>query len=196
MTDPIVPVGDGHTPLSEDELRGLKLSYVTTRGELNEAEQANILDAIGRPRSPGLEVLLDDQFLRRLHGEMFGQVWDWAGTYRRSETNIGIDPHQIAPAVRNLVADARVWIQEKVYESDELAVRFHHRLVQIHPFPNGNGRLGRVAADYLVAALGRQRFTWGANSGLTTEGLRVRYLAALRRADQGDPEQLLAFARS
>ena len=193
--DPILPLGDGHTPLGDDERRGLKLSYITTRGELNEAEQANILRCRQRLRQPTLEELLDDRYLRQLHSLMFGEVWEWAGAYRRLETSIGIDPAQISVSVRDLVADAMIWAQHE--EPQGIAVRFHHRLVWIHPFPNGNGRHSRQAADYFMQALGQSPFTWGAiGAADDSEGTRQRYLAALREADRGCLGPLEAFAVS
>jgi Fic-DOC domain mobile mystery protein B len=184
-SDPLLPLGDGHTPLGDDDRQGLKLSYVTTRGELNEAEQENILRARQRRRPPTLEALLDDKYLRDLHRAMFGDVWAWAGSYRRLETSIGIDPARIAVGVRELVADARIWAEHE--EPLGVAVRFHHHLAWIHPFPNGNGRHGRQAADYLMEALGQPPFTWGAAGGTgDVQGARRRYLVALREADRGD----------
>lgn len=184
-SDPLLPPGDGHTPLGEDDRQGLKLSYITTRGELNEAEQENILRArLGR-RPPTLEALLDDKYLRDLHRAMFGDVWAWAGRYRRLETSIGIDPTQISACIRDLVADTRIWAEDD--EPLRVAARFHHRLVWSHPFPNGNGRHARQAADYLRGALGQPPFTWGAGGGAgDIEGARRRYLAALLAADGGD----------
>ena len=196
MIDPLLPLGDGHTLLSEDDRQCLKLRYITNRGELNEAEQANILRAVGRARPPSLQALLDDLYLRRLHKRMFGDVWRWAGEYRRVETNIGIDPNQIAVATRNLVGDTKAWIDGAMDDPDVMAARFHHRLVSIHPFPNGNGRHGRVAAGYLIVGLKRPNFTWGANSGLETEQVRAEYIAALHEADGDDVARLTAFARS
>ena len=125
---------------------------------------------------------------------MFGEVWDWAGRYRRRETNIGVEPSHISGSVRMLVEDAIAWVE--TYEPDELAVRFHHRLVAIHPFPNGNGRHSRIAAEYLVMALGRPRFGWGIGLDVSTEELRATYRHALQRADAGEISQLLKFARS
>lgn len=193
--DPLLPLADGHTPLGEDDLRGLKLSYITTRGELNEAEQENILKCRQNNRQPTLEELKDDNYLRALHRSMFGDVWDWAGTYRRLETSIGIDPAQISVSVRGLVADATIWAAHEVPLN--VAVRFHHRLVWIHPFPNGNGRHGRQAADYLMQSLGQPPLTWGALGGAgDVDGIRRRYVAALRAADQGELEPLQAFVIS
>lgn len=127
---------------------------------------------------------------------MFGAVWRWAGTYRQTETNIGVAPREIAPGVVDLVRDAQVWIENGTYDPDELAIRFHHRIVAIHPFPNGNGRHGRVVGDYLVMALDQPRFTWGRDLDVTPEETRAAYLRALRGADAGSLEELLEFARS
>jgi Fic-DOC domain mobile mystery protein B len=194
MTFEILPIGDGHTALSEEDAEGLIPTYVSTRGELFEAEQRNIADVLLRA-APTVDRLLDDSYLRKLHRSMFDQVWRWAGTYRVRETNIGIDPKEISTAVRNLVDDARTWIDLSV-DPDDVAVRFHHRLVSIHAFPNGNGRHGRIYADYLVQAIGSTPFTWGFHLGLETEQLRARYLRALRNADREDYDELLVFARS
>lgn len=196
MPDPLLPLGEGNTELGPDEQAGLRLTYVTTRGELNDAEQRSIAAALLRRRAPTWQELLDDVYLRRLHKAMFAEVWSWAGKYRTKETNIGVDPIQIAVMVRELVADGRAWAEFATFEPDELALRFHHRLVWIHPFVNGNGRHGRVCADYLVRALGGPPFSWGAHRGGSTEALREAYLDALRSADRDDPGPLIAFARS
>jgi len=195
MTDPLAPLGDGHTELSDEDRLGLIPPYLSTRAELFDAEQRNIAGALLR-RAPTVAQLLDDAYLRRLHRAMFGQVWAWAGTYRLRETNLGIDPRHVPGAVRDLVEDTRTWVATGTYEPDEIAVRFHHRLVAIHPFPNGNGRHGRIAAEYLVMGLGRELFTWGANLAVDTPQLRASYQRALRRADAGDITELLTFARS
>ena len=195
MVDLSTPEGDGHTALSHEDAEGLVPTHIATRGDLFEAEQRNIAEALLR-RPPGTATLLDDRFLRDLHKQMFGKVWTWAGKYRTRETNIGINPAEIGVAVRSLVDDARVWIEYTTYESDELAVRFHHRLVAIHPFRNGNGRHGRVAADYLARSLGRPHFTWGAALDSDTPTLRSEYQTALQEADRGSITRLLDFARS
>lgn len=197
MTDSLIPIGDGHSELSDEDQLGLLPTYIATRGELFEAEQRNIAEAL-LLRPPTVLELLEDKFLRDLHRAMFGAVWRWAGQYRLRETNIniGIDPAQIPVAVRTLVDDARAWVEYGTYEVDELASRFHHRLVAIHPFPNGNGRHGRVAADYLITGLGGAAFTWGANLAVGTDELRTTYRLALQRADGGDLADLLVFARS
>jgi len=190
----LVPPGDGHTELSEEDRLGLIPTYIATRGELFDAEQRNIALALLR-RSPSVATLLDDAYLRHLHEAMFDRVWEWAGRYRLRETNIGIAPEGIPSAVRTLVDDAVAWADYSTYEPDELAIRFHHRLVSVHPFPNGNGRHGRIAADYLVVALGREPFGWGAGLDLETDELRAAYRDGLRRADEGEILELVAFAR-
>lgn len=152
MTDALFRTGDGHTELSEEGREGLIPSHIVTRGDLFDAEQRNNAEAL-LARPPGLTKLLDDKYLRDLHRAMFGQVWQWAGKYRRYGTNIGVEPSQIQTKVRELVKDAMEWIDSQTYDADEIAVRFHQRLMYIHPFRDGNGRHGRVAADYLIGAL-------------------------------------------
>jgi len=193
--DPLLPFGDGHTKLGADERVGLRPAYIATRGELFEAEERNITDAL-RARAPSVEQLLDDDYLRAFHQRMFAEVWSWAGKYRTRDTNIGIPFEQIPGAVRDLVLDTKEWVESGTYNPDELSLRFHHRLVAAHPFPNGNGRHGRIVADYLVTGLGEGRFSWGALEGDSTEDLRRRYVRALQLADAGEHTELLRFARS
>jgi Fic-DOC domain mobile mystery protein B len=189
------PTGDGHTLLTDEDRHGLIPTYIATRGDLFDAEQRNIAQGLLR-RAPSYQQLLDDRYLRNLHRAMFGNVWRWAGTYRRRETNIGIDPVHISVAVRTLAQDARAWIDHEAFGYNELALRFHHRLVAIHPFPNGNGRHGRVAADLLMTALGERPFSWGAALQIPLDHLRSEYIQALRRADGGDFVSLIEFSRA
>jgi Fic-DOC domain mobile mystery protein B len=193
---------DGATPLTDDERLGLRAAWVATRADLNIAEQDNIADALTRVRRRRLTVadVLDDQFVRALHQRMFGGVWSWAGTYRATERNIGVDPARIATAVRDLVADAAYWFAPGVTWTtpDEAACRLHHRLVAIHPFPNGNGRHARAYTDLLLVAAGRPPFSWGGGDLQRVTPDRGEYLAALRAADR-DPDDLaglVTFARS
>lgn len=192
----------GATPLEEEELEGLKQSWITTRGDLNEAEADNILSGQSKwtNRPNKLDRILDDKTVRDLHKDLFGQVWSWAGTYRRTEKTIGIDPINISVEVRNLVEDAKYWFAENSNPSiDAAAARFHHKLVAIHPFANGNGRHSRFMTDLILGAIGAPEFTWGGGKGnalSTATEVRARYLAALRAGDVGDYEPLLAFVRS
>lgn len=195
MTQPPLDDDSAATPLTPEELAGLIPSYITLRRELNAAEQRGILDAEHWAVARNREVL-DAAFLRGLHRRMFDKVWRWAGAYRTTPRNIGVEAWRIAPELRQLLDDARYWIEHATYEPDELAIRFHHRLVWIHPFPNGNGRHARLAADLLVMQLGRIRFTWGSDSLVAASEVRRRYVEALRAADHHDPLPLLAFARS
>ncbi len=188
---------DGNTPLSPEELADL-IPNLATKEELNEWERENILLAREwaiAERRPPIEMAADD-YVRKLHRRMFDQTWKWAGQYRVTEKNIGVPVHEVRERLMELFGDIRYWIQNSTYSPDELAVRFHHRLVLIHPFPNGNGRHARLIADALVIKLGRPAFTWGAGN-LTQEGeARTKYLEAVRTADHGNIEALLKFARS
>ena len=197
MTDPLFDEDDeANTPLTAEEREQLIPSYITLRSELNEAEQINIA-AANRWLGRAIKVdVLDDAVLRNLHQRMFGQVWKWAGQYRLSARNIGIDAYRIPTEMRALVDDVRFWVENSTYPADEIALRFSHRLVSIHPFPNGNGRLSRLVGDLLAMQLGQQRFTWGRANLVNAGDTRRAYVAALRAADNGDIEPLLAFARS
>ena len=193
------PTDEAATPLTPEEMDGLIPSYIAYRSELNEAEQENIVRAqmwaLAR-RSLRIETLLSEKFVKDLHRRMLGDVWRWAGKFRLGERNLGIAHWEIAVALHGLLEDAKVWIEYETYPRDEIAVRFHHRLVQIHPFPNGNGRHSRLMADLLVMRLGGVRFLWG-RLGLRDAGaLRGRYIAALKAADAGEIAALLRFARS
>jgi Fic-DOC domain mobile mystery protein B len=187
---------DDATPLTEDEKRQLIPAHIAYRHELNRAEQENIARgqdwALRRRRRD----LLAEKFIKDLHRHMLGDVWRWAGNFRTSERNIGINHWEIPVALRMLVDDAKAWIEHKTYPPDEIAVRFHHRLVQIHLFANGNGRHARLIADLLVMQLGAERFSWGREALHDAGVVRRRYITALRAADNHDIEPLLAFARS
>jgi Fic-DOC domain mobile mystery protein B len=186
---------DANTPLEADEREGLIPSYITLRRELNEAEQANIAAAMKRLSSRKRDVL-DETFLRTLHKRMFGQVWRWAGEYRLTPRNIGIEAWRIPMDMAQAIDDARYWVSNNTFAPDEIAVRFSHRLVAIHPFPNGNGRFSRLVGDLLARQLGRPPFTWGRTSLVDAEATRRAYVEALRAADDHDITALLAFARS
>jgi Fic-DOC domain mobile mystery protein B len=186
---------DGATPLDPDELEGLRFKHVSTRGELDELEQANIdegLQWLKRQKSPDV---LTEGFVCTLHKKLFGKVWKWAGTFRRTEKNIGIDPIQIAIQLRQLLDDTCYWIEHETFPPIELAVRFHHRLVLIHPFPNGNGRHSRIMADAVLTKLmDEPAIDWA--GGYQLEKLNIRrdeYIKALRLADAHDFSALLKF---
>lgn len=189
------------TPLDPDEADGLLHTHVTTRQELNELEEANVgagaewalkRAVVGRRR---LDVLTEE-FLYELHRRMFGSVWAWAGQVRTTDKNIGVDKFTIRTEVRTLIQDSRYWREHRTYAADERAVRFHHRLVAIHPFPNGNGRHARLMADLIVQQSGGPAFSWGGVTLVETSMLRKAYITALREADQGVMEPLIDFARS
>ena len=187
----------GATSLDGEELEGLLPSHLVSRSQLNEWEQQNIEAALlwlSRQRRPRP---LEEAWLRRLHREMFGQSWRWAGQYRSSGKSIGADWRQIRMQVPALLADIAYQVEHRVEPVDQIAVRFHHRLVSIHPFPNGNGRHSRLIADVLIEQLGAPRFSWGGSSSLVdASALRQQYIAALQQADRGDISALLAFARA
>ncbi|MCB2062414.1 MAG: mobile mystery protein B [Novosphingobium sp.] len=186
---------EGATPLDPDELEGLKFRHVTTRGELNELEQANVESGLQWLQRRRRHDVLSEEFVRELHRRLFGDVWQWAGTFRLTEKNIGVDPVQIGVQLRILLDDARYWAEHGTYPPLEAAARFHHRLVQIHCFPNGNGRHARIMTDeYLRRLFDRPPIDWAAGQDLMQENdRRDAYIAALRAADRHDYGPLLKF---
>ena len=191
MSDPLP--GDR---LSPRERHGLRPSWITYRHELNAAEQENLAAGFAWGFAELRRDILGEAFLRALHKRMFGKVWRGAGQYRTSDATIGIEAWRIPEAVRLLVDDARQWRANRTYDRDESAVRFHHWLVLIHPFPTGNGRHARLMADLLVGKNGGERFTWGRGNPAGPEENQALYAAALSRADANDLAPLIAFARS
>lgn len=190
---------DGQTPLEEDEKDALLIPVIATRGELDEFEQQNIEQAVqwtlGRSFKP--DTIFTEAFIRTVHKRMFADVWSWAGEFRNSNKNIGIDKWQIPTQLKCLLDDTRFWYENNTYPPDEMALRFKHRLVSVHCFPNGNGRHSRLMADIVIEKIYRQPvFTWGAAGGLSLNETRAAYLQALKVADKGDYDMLIRFARS
>lgn len=190
---------DGQTPLDEDEKEGLLIKSIATRGELDEFEQQNIEDAIqwSLTRKFKSEQILSETFILALHKRMYKNVWRWAGEYRKTNKNIGVDKLEIPVALRSLIDDASYWLENNVYEPDEFALRFKHRLVSIHCFPNGNGRHSRMIADIIIEKIYQLPvFSWGSKSLADENDSRKNYLIAIRKADKGDLELLFKFARA
>jgi len=186
---------EGATPLDPDELEGLKFKHVTTRGQLDHLEQANIQEGLRWLSRRKHANVLNEAFVRELHKKLFGEVWAWAGTFRTTEKNIGIDPRQVGVQLRMLLDDARYWIENDTYSPIEIAVRFHHRLVYIHLFPNGNGRHARIMADaILINVLGIKPIDWASGHDLQAmNDHRRAYIYSLQEADRGDYRSLLRF---
>ncbi len=183
---------DGATPLDPDELAGLKFSHIQTRADLDQMEQVNIQDGLQwLARQKQVEVLTE-AFLRQLHRRLFAEVWTWAGDFRLSEKNMGVAPEQISVFLKNLLDDVNYWIQQQTFEKREIAMRFHHRLVQIHLFVNGNGRHARIATDALLTkVLDEKPINWGSGLLQDTGAHRKSYIEALRQADSGDYQPLM-----
>jgi len=187
----------GATLLDPDEAEGLRLTHITTREELNIFEAENIRAGMQWAWRSRRKDMVSESFMRLLHKKMFGNVWRWAGEFRRSNKNIGVPREMIGIELRQLCDDVNYWIEHESYPADELVARLHHRLVAIHPFPNGNGRHARMMADLLLEKrLGAVRFSWGGAEISTENDCRRQYIEALQAADKHDFAPLLAFVRS
>lgn len=187
----------GATPLDPDEISGLIPLHISTQSQLNEWEASNILKAenwLYSTSNHGNFLTID--FIKLLHARMFDDTWKWAGHFRLTERNIGVCPYTITANLHNLLEDVQYQIINQSYSLDEIGYRFHHRLVSIHPFPNGNGRHARLITDLLLFQAGKARFTWGKQK-LEPEGpIRTQYINALRQADKHDYSALAVFVRS
>ncbi|MDP2722719.1 MAG: mobile mystery protein B [Bacteroidales bacterium] len=189
---------DGQTPLCEEEKKGLLIKSITTRRELDELEQLNIEQAVEWTLNNKFvkEKILSEEFIKTVHKKMFGDVWKWAGTFRKSEKNIGVDWIRIGVELRILLDDTKFWVEYKTYHPDEIAIRFKHRLVNIHCFPNGNGRHSRLMADIIIESVfGREVFTWNNSNLVKPDNARKEYIDSIRKADIGIIDPLLEFSR-
>ena len=190
---------NGQTPFDEDEKDGLLIPTISTRSELDEFEQQNIEEAIQWVLTKSLKAksILTEQFVRNLHKRMYGDVWAWAGNYRKTDKNLGVDKWQIPTALKGLLDDALYWIEHNTFTPDEISVRFKHRIVSVHCFPNGNGRHSRLMADIIVDKIYKLPvFSWGAENLVRLSDTRTNYIKAVKEADNNNYEQLLLFARS
>jgi Fic-DOC domain mobile mystery protein B len=186
----------GATPLQPEDLEGLIPRNLISKQQLDELEAENILQAevwsalqIWSP-----EKLLSSSIIRRCHKELFGKTWRWAGTYRKRETSIGVAPEQISVLTEQLIGNTLYQINESSEETKVVLARFHHQLVSIHLFPNGNGRHARFVCNILASALNQELPTWGAKTLIAGPSSRQKYLSALRKADAtGDLELLVKF---
>lgn len=188
---------EGATPINADEIEGLLLTHITSRAELDRWEQDNINEALAWVEDHKSADILNEPFMKLLHKKMFCNIWKWAGKFRQSEKNLGVSWYKIPVELKQLCDDVEYWIETKTFSDDEIAARFHHRLVSIHLFPNGNGRHARLVADLLLEnILNKPPFTWGTANLVKSGDDRKRYIKSLVAADRGDYELLMNFVRS
>jgi Fic-DOC domain mobile mystery protein B len=190
----------GSRPLDQDDIDQM-IPSLSTQGELNQFEEANITEAnawalnsrVLKNHDP-----LTEPYVRELHERMFNRTWKWAGIYRAKELTIGIPYYEIRNQIPALLGNARDWIDNQTFDLDEIAVRVHHRMVWIHPFRNGNGRHARLIADVIAVKNGREPFTWGSITLAAAGPGRAEYIRCLQVADANndDIHGLLNFARS
>ena len=176
-------------------MEGLKYPHIQTREELDQLEQQNIQEGfIWLSRQRKYKDFLSEAFLLELHKRLFGSVWSWAGSFRRTDKNIGIDRLLIGSELRTLLDDARYWVKHGTYNREEFAARFHHRLVKIHPFPNGNGRFSRIMTDVILEkVLNKRPIDWGTHKLDDAGEHRQTYIRALQAADNNDYGPLIKF---
>ncbi len=189
---------NGQTPIDEEEKDGLKIKSITTQEELDEFEQLNIEKAVEwiiRTKFKP-EKILTEKFVQDLHKRMYDDVWKWAGEFRKTEKNLGIPWTQIGVELKNLLNDVKYWIENKTFTPEEIAIRYKHRIVSIHCFPNGNGRHSRVMADIIMESIfGNEIFSWHQSNMVKANEIRSQYINALREADNGNFKALIKFAK-
>ncbi len=188
---------DGQTPLDEEEKKGIKIKSITTQEELDEFEQLNIEKAVEWTIHTRLKPkkILTEKFIKDLHKRMYGDVWKWAGEYRKTDKNIGVKWTQIQIELKNLMDDTKYWIDNKTYPPEEIAIRFKHRIVPIHCFANGNGRHSRIMADIIIESVfGKETFGWHQSNMVKADEKSKEYIKALKEADKGNIKPLMKFA--
>ncbi len=196
MSDGITDQPEGATPI--DDVSGL-LVDITTRGELNDAEGLNILTATDWIDKGRIDDLFTVQFYRELHTKMYDQVWSWAGALRSQTgqtTHPGSRPEAVDLDLGRVAMEFHCeW--EALNDNSHLLPfisRYHHALVLVHPFNNGNGRWSRLAADAVIQRLaGRPPLTWATDTLVVDSDERKEYIAALQAADTGDFQPLLDY---
>ena len=190
---------EGATPLTADDMLGLKQMHVETREQLNELEAANILQGqiwVSGLKGLKIESVFDRNFIINLHLALFGDVWKWAGTFRTRELNIGVDPVNISVELHNFLEDAKCWIEFDHFDNLELSARIQHRLVKIHPFVNGNGRHSRMFTDIVRIFLLKEKPMKWAEAKLENMSMeRSSYIQGLRKADAGDFSVFLKYLK-
>lgn len=188
----------GQTPINEEERNGLLISNLVAQYELDEFEQLNIERAIEWTIRTKFSAdrILSEKFVKDLHKRMFGEVWKWAGTFRKTNKNIGVEWTQIGVQLKALLDDTRYWIRHRSFSEEEIAIRFKHRLVLIHCFSNGNGRYARLMADIMMESIFKKAlFSWNQTSMAKPSETRGQYISALKQADRGNINPLLNFAQ-
>ncbi len=194
MTSYIFKDRDGATPIDPDQLEGIRFSHVTTMGELDELEDQNIQDGMRWLSRQKTCDYLDTMFLDKLHKELFGNVWKWAGIHRTSMVNLSkIDRFQIRVELKSLFDDVKAWIEFGRSDWDEIAAEFHHRLVSIHPYPNGNGRTARIMTEYLLKRNDKDVPSWMHSMNDRPKDRRALYINSLKNADKGNYSDLIKF---
>tara|TARA_R110001632_G_scaffold51236_4_gene127438 strand:- start:712 stop:1308 length:597 start_codon:yes stop_codon:yes gene_type:complete len=189
----------GQTPINDEEKDGLIIKAISLQSELDEFEQLNIEKAVEWTIQANLKQdrILTEKFIKTLHKKMYGDVWKWAGDFRKSEKNIGVPWPLIGAEIKRLLDDAAYWILNKTYSPDEIAIRFKHRIVKIHCFPNGNGRHSRMMGDIIITSIfGKELFSWGKSNMTQPDETREKYIRTLKEGDQGNLESLITFARN
>lgn len=185
----------GATPL--DDISGLLQSQIITQEQLNAAEQLNVQQAGDwLDRTSGVRSIFTVSWLKELHQQMYKDVWSWAGEFRKTTTNVGVPPHTVPMRLGEAAANFNDWFHANRDGMDVLrfAANYHHHLVFIHPFPDGNGRWARLAVDTVFTRLmDKTPPIWSRGALHDAGDERVRYIDALKEADSGNIQLLVDY---
>lgn len=170
------------------DVSGLKRKSIGTRAELNRAEAENIRKVVvkylaARPSKRSAPLTLS--WVKTLHKQMFGDVWNWAGQFRTENLGLGCDWHQVPAQLQTLLDDLAFWSDLEIPRLDQ-AVRLHHRAARIHPFADGNGRWARMLANLWLKRFDHPITRWPEETSGETSVIRREYLDAIRACDAGD----------
>lgn len=174
---------DGQTPLPPELQKGLKLKHIQNMGELDEFEEKNIAEGLVWLKKNN-ENYRQYNFWEKLHKKLFGNVWSWAGKLRDHELDnpYFLLPHHIRPALKTLEDDFEYWLKKREISFNEIAARFHERIETIHPFPNGNGRFGRILVEHFCLKEKAEVPKWGMAIKNDPKLRREKYIDALDEA--------------
>ncbi len=183
----------GETPL--DDISGLKLKHIRTVSGRADVEFENMALAIDKylTRAPSRRTApFSLRWMLRVHREMFGNVWTWAGKRRTTDgLTLGVPAIRVEIALEELSRDLSLWRDAPIGRQEEAAI-LHHRAVSIHPFLDCNGRWARMLSRIWQLQHTGDYTRWPETELFQGQSsLRPAYIRALQEADAGDMTALI-----
>lgn len=192
------PTIPGETPIDPSGLLPKLKDSIRNRAELNVIEAENVRLAVvkylsKRPSKRTAPFTL--KWVCKLHKEMLGDVWTWAGKIRKIQLNLGPKAYLVGPRLLSLLQDLAAW-ETGDMPIIEQAAMLHHKTVYLHPFENGNGRWARLLGNIWLKQHDAPTIDWPEATlvGLGSD-VRAEYMDALWRADELDYGNLFELHR-